>query len=73
MFSLFPEAKIIASETNGPITADVLPTFYCFISIRYAETTAVEVKFTTEKREKKRNLDVKEQLGIIHIRQNTRE
>jgi hypothetical protein len=27
MLSLFPEAEIIASETNGPMTADVLPTF----------------------------------------------
>lgn len=41
MLSLFPEAEIIASETNGPITADVLPTFY-LVSMRYAETVAVK-------------------------------
>jgi hypothetical protein len=64
MLSLFPEAEIIASETNGPITADVLPTFYRFISMRCVETVAVEVDFTTEKREKKRNLRVKQQLGL---------
>lgn len=33
MLSLFPEAEIMASETKGPITADVLPTFYRFISM----------------------------------------
>jgi hypothetical protein len=38
MLLLFPEAEIIASETNGPITADVLPTFYDFISMTCAET-----------------------------------
>ena len=27
MLSLFPEAEITASETNGPMIADVLPTF----------------------------------------------
>lgn len=27
MLSLFPEAEIIAPETNGPITAEVLPIF----------------------------------------------
>lgn len=27
MLSLFPEAEIIAWETNGPMTADVLPIF----------------------------------------------
>jgi hypothetical protein len=70
MLSLFPEAEIIASETNGPITADVLPTFYRFISMRYAESVAVEVGFTTEKREKKRNLDVKQQLEIIYTKHN---
>jgi len=56
MLSLFPEAEIIASETNGPITADVLPTFYRFISMRCVGTVVVEIDFTTEKREKKRNL-----------------
>ena len=65
MLSLFPEAEIIASETNGPITADVLPTFFHYISMRCAETVAGEVDPTTENREKKRNLHVKQQLGII--------
>jgi hypothetical protein len=65
MLSLFPEAEIIASETNGPITADVLPTFYRFISMRCAETVAEEIDFTTEKSEKKRNLHVERQLVII--------
>lgn len=65
MLSLFPEAEIIASETNGPITADVLPTFYRFISMRCAKTVAAEVDFTTEKREKNRNLQVKQQSGIM--------
>ena len=65
MLSLFPEAEIMASETNGPITADVLPTFCRFISMRCAETVAVEVDLTTEKREKKRNLQIKQQLKII--------
>jgi len=73
MFSLFPEAEIIASETNGPITADVLPTFYSFIIMRWAEIVAVEVDLTTEKREKNRNLHVKQQLGIVYTRQNNRE
>lgn len=44
MLSLFPEAEIMASETNGPITADVLPTFYAFVSFRCAEAVAVEVE-----------------------------
>ena len=33
MLLLFPEAEIIASETNGPMIADVLPTFYHFVNI----------------------------------------
>ena len=73
MLSLFPEAEMIASETNGPITADVLPTFYRFISMRCAETATVEVDLTTEKREKNRNLHVKQQLEIVYTRQNNRE
>ena len=73
MLSLFPEAEIIASETNGPITADVFPTFYPFISMRRAETVALEAEFTTEKREKKRNLVIKQQLAAIYTRQKNRE
>ena len=30
MLSLFPEADIIASETNGPMNAEVLPIYHVF-------------------------------------------
>ena len=33
MLLLFPDAEIIASETNGPMIADVLPTFSHFVSM----------------------------------------
>ena len=38
MLLLFPEAERIASETDGPITAEVFPTFYRFIIMGCMET-----------------------------------
>ncbi len=54
MLSLFPDTEIIASETNGPITADVLPTFYRFISMRCAETVTVLVEEDLPRKTEKR-------------------
>lgn len=53
MLSLFPEAEIIAPETNGPITAEVLPIFTT-VSMRCEQ--GLDANITTENREKKRNL-----------------
>jgi hypothetical protein len=72
MLSLFPEAEIMASETNGPITADVLPTFYLSISMRCAETVAVEGRFYHREERKEEEPICERQLGIIYTGQNNR-
>jgi hypothetical protein len=53
MLLLFPEAEIIAPETNGPISADVLPNFCHFVSTATGVKSKSEIYHREQRKEEK--------------------
>jgi hypothetical protein len=56
MLLLFPDAVMMADDTNGPMNADVFPTYMFKVRPSY-RNQGYPRKHTTENNAKKRNLE----------------